>query len=50
LVATALGIYQVVVRTIDIDALLAGLIRILKHVRLAIGYVFPQRHIWIAGR
>ena len=41
LVATAVHRHQIVVRAIDIDALLAGVVGILEHVGLAVGDVFP---------
>ena len=47
LVATAVHRYQVVVRTIDIHALLAGLVRILKHVGFAVGDMLPEGQIGV---
>ena len=48
LVATAICSLQVVVRTIYIYALLAWVVRIIEHIRFAVGYMLPQGQIWVA--
>ena len=49
LVTSAVGCYKIVVRTIDIDALLAWVVGIVEHVGLAVGNMLPQRQVGVAG-
>ena len=48
LIATTVGGNQVVVRTIDIYALLPGVVGIVEHVWLSIGDMFPEGQIGVA--
>ena len=47
LVASAVHCLQIVVRTIDIDALLTRIVRVFKHIRFSIGNMFPHGQIGI---
>ena len=49
LVATTIGIFQIVVRTIDIHTLLAWIIRVVEHIGLAIGDMLPQGQIGVTN-
>ena len=48
LIATAVFRYQVVVRTIDVDTILARLVGVFKYIGFSVGNVFPKREIGIA--
>ena len=48
LIASAVGIDQVVVGTIDIDTVLAGLIGVFENVGLTVGTVFPKGHVGVS--
>ena len=47
LVASAVGVYEVVVGAVDVDAVLARLVRVFKHIGLTVGNVFPEGHVGV---